>query len=74
MSHVLSAKERQALDRVTIDHTDFHVKAKLGTAGWPWTFVGLLAVVVGLLSLCGSVRDTGTPWESRFGLGRRSRS
>jgi hypothetical protein len=27
------------------------------TAGWPWTLMGLLAVIVGLLSLYGSVRD-----------------
>jgi hypothetical protein len=31
------------------------------TAGWPWTLMGLLAVIVGLLSLYGSVRDARTP-------------
>ena len=31
------------------------------TAGWPWTLMGLLAVMVGLLSLYGSVRDARTP-------------
>jgi hypothetical protein len=30
------------------------------TAGWPWTLMGLLAVIVGLLSLYGSVRDART--------------
>jgi hypothetical protein len=32
-------------------------------AGWPlaWTLMGLLAVIVGLLSLYGSVRDARTP-------------
>ena len=29
-------------------------------AGWPWTLMGLLAVIVGLLSLYGSVRDAKT--------------
>jgi hypothetical protein len=33
------------------------------TAGWPlaWTIMGLLAILVGMLSLYGSVRDTRTP-------------
>jgi hypothetical protein len=33
------------------------------TAGWPlaWTIMGLLAILVGVLSLFGSVRDTRTP-------------
>jgi hypothetical protein len=30
------------------------------TVGWPWTLTGLLAVIVGLLSLHGSVRDART--------------
>jgi hypothetical protein len=30
-------------------------------AGLPWTLMGLLAVIVGLLSLYGSVRDAMTP-------------
>jgi hypothetical protein len=30
------------------------------TAGWPWTLMGLLAVIVGLLSLYGAVRDAKT--------------
>jgi len=30
------------------------------TAGWPWTLMGILAVIVGLLSLYGSVRDART--------------
>jgi hypothetical protein len=30
-------------------------------AGWPWTLMGLLAVIIGLLSLYGSVRDARTP-------------
>jgi hypothetical protein len=30
------------------------------TAGWPWMLMGLLAVIVGLLSLYGSVRDAKT--------------
>src|SRR5256884_9570486 len=36
------------------------------TAGWPlaWTIMGLLAILVGVLSLYGSVRDARTP--SRF--------
>jgi hypothetical protein len=29
-------------------------------AGWPWTLMGLLAVIVGLLSLYESVRDAKT--------------
>jgi hypothetical protein len=35
-------------------------------AGWAWTLMGLLAVIVGLLSLYGSVRDASHPRESRF--------
>jgi hypothetical protein len=33
------------------------------TAGWPlaWTIMGLLAILVGVLSLYGSVRDARTP-------------
>ena len=33
------------------------------TAGWPlaWTIMGLLAILVGVLSLYGSVRNTRTP-------------
>ena len=33
------------------------------TAGWPfaWTIMGLLPILVGVLSLCGSVRDARTP-------------
>ena len=30
------------------------------TAGWPWTLMGLLAVIVGLLSLYGSIRAANT--------------
>jgi hypothetical protein len=30
------------------------------TAGWPWTLMGLLAVMIGLFSLYGSVRDAKT--------------
>jgi hypothetical protein len=32
-------------------------------AGWPlaWTLMGLLAVIVGLLSLYGSIRDASAP-------------
>jgi hypothetical protein len=37
------------------------VVAETITAGWPWTLMGLLAVIVGLLSLYGSVRDARTP-------------
>ena len=31
------------------------------TAGWPlaWTIMGLFPILVGMLSLCGSVRDAG---------------
>ena len=38
------------------------------TAGWPlaWTIMGLLAILVGVLSLYGSVRDARTPEESCF--------
>ena len=35
------------------------------TAGWPWTLMGLLAVIVGLLSLYGSGRF-GTPRHGVF--------
>jgi hypothetical protein len=28
--------------------------------GWPWTLMGMLAVIVGLISLYGSVRDAKT--------------
>jgi hypothetical protein len=31
------------------------------TAGWPWTIMGLLAILVGVLSLYGSVWDARTP-------------
>jgi hypothetical protein len=30
------------------------------TAGWPWKLMGLLAVIVGLISLYGEVRDAMT--------------
>jgi fatty acid desaturase len=30
------------------------------TAGWPWTLIGLLAVIVGLLSLYKSVQEAKT--------------
>jgi hypothetical protein len=42
MSHVLSTKERQALDRMTSDHTNFHIKAKLGTGVGAKTIESLL--------------------------------
>jgi hypothetical protein len=31
MNHVLNSRERQALDRMTLDHRSFHIKAGLGT-------------------------------------------
>jgi hypothetical protein len=36
------------------------VVAVTTTAGWPWTLMGLLAVMIGLFSLYGSVRDAKT--------------
>jgi hypothetical protein len=36
------------------------VVAETITAGWPWTLMGLLAVIVGLLSLYGSVQEAMT--------------
>jgi hypothetical protein len=30
------------------------------SSGWPWTLMGLLAVIVGLLSLYGAVRNANT--------------
>jgi hypothetical protein len=37
------------------------VVASTITAGWPWTLMGLLAVIVGLFSLYESVREAKTP-------------
>jgi hypothetical protein len=37
------------------------VVASTITAGWPWTLMGLLAVIVGLLSLYESVQEAKTP-------------
>jgi hypothetical protein len=40
----------------------FGVWVVAGTiTAWPWTLMGLLAVIVGLLRLYGSVRDARTP-------------
>ena len=43
----------------------FGVWVVVGTinAGWPlaWTIMGLLAILIGVLSLYGSVRDARTP-------------
>jgi hypothetical protein len=36
------------------------VVAETITAGWPWTLMGLLAVIVGLLSLYESVQEAMT--------------
>jgi hypothetical protein len=36
------------------------VVAETVTAGWPWTLMGLLAVIVGLLSLYESVQEAMT--------------
>lgn len=44
MSQVLNAKERQALDRMSLDHTDFHIKAELGTGIGTKTIESLLAL------------------------------
>lgn len=35
MTRILNAKERQALDRMTIEHEKFHIKAKLGAVSAP---------------------------------------
>jgi hypothetical protein len=44
MSVILKAKERQALDRMTLDHANFHIKAELGTGIGTTTIEGLLAL------------------------------
>lgn len=42
MSRILTAKERQALDRMTLNHTSFHIKAELGTGIGEKTIESLL--------------------------------
>jgi hypothetical protein len=42
--HVLSAKERQALDRMTLDHKTFHVKSDLGVGIGTKTIETLLSL------------------------------
>lgn len=54
---VLSAKERQALDRMTLDHTSFHIKAELGTGIGTKTIEGLLEL--GLIEAGRNVRHYG---------------
>jgi hypothetical protein len=61
---------------ISVGIAAFGVWVVAGTiaAGSPlaWTFMGLLAVIVGLISLYGSVRDAKTASEFRFRLIRRS--
>jgi hypothetical protein len=47
---------------ISAEITTFGVWVVAGTiaAGWPWTLMGLLAVIVGLLSLYGEVLEAKT--------------
>jgi hypothetical protein len=42
MGAILTSKQRQALDRMTLDHKTFHVKTDLGTGIGPLTIQSLL--------------------------------
>jgi hypothetical protein len=42
--HILTAKERNALDRMTLDHSRFHIKAELGTGIGAKTIESLLSI------------------------------
>jgi len=44
MTYVLNGRERQALDRMTLDHASFHIKAELGTGIGTKTIENLLAL------------------------------
>lgn len=73
MSRNLNAKERQALDRMTLDHANFHIKAELGTGIGTKTVEGLLAL--GLIEAGPNARHYGQigwrltddGWRSMYG-------
>ena len=56
MGNVLNSRERQALDRMTLDHRNFHIKAELGTGIGPKTIDGLLDL--GLIEAGPNARHT----------------
>lgn len=62
MSRVLTAKERQALDRMALDHTSFRIMAELGTGIGAKTIEGLLSL--GLIEAGPNPRHYGqTGWR-----------
>jgi hypothetical protein len=57
MSEVLNAKQRQALDRMTLDHSNFHIGAELGPGVGTKTVESLLAL--GLIEASPNARHYG---------------